>query len=72
MEELWRELSNIRMCDMRTKKRRKKMGKKRGMGNKVNIVGGKRTKKGVNKAFDGVTNIFNKLEKFSITKPKAK
>jgi hypothetical protein len=48
------------------------MGKKKGMGNRVNIVGGKRTKKGVNKAFDGVANIFNKLEKFSITKPKTK
>ena len=35
---------------------------------KVNIIGGKRTKKGVNKAFYGVSNIFDKLEKFSITK----
>ena len=49
------------------------MGKKKSMGNKVNIIiGGKRTKKGVNKAFDGVTNIFSKLEKFSITKSKSK
>lgn len=42
------------------------MGKK--MGNRVNIVGGKRTKKSVNKAFNGVSNIWSKLEKFSITK----
>ena len=35
---------------------------------KVNIIVGKRTKKGVNKAFGGISSIWNKLEKISMTK----
>ena len=35
---------------------------------KVNIIGGRRSKKGVNTAFKGVTNVFNKLTKFGIVK----
>ena len=43
------------------------MGKKRkGI---VDIVGGKRTKKGVNKAFNGVSNVFTNLNHFGIVKP---
>lgn len=42
------------------------MGKK--MIQRVNIVGGKRAKKGVNKAFNGISGIFGKLNKFGIVK----
>ena len=39
---------------------------------KVNIIGGKRTKKGINKAFSGVSSIWSKLEKVTMTKKKKK